>query len=216
MIVLLINSIYESFSGEIGTAFPQGERCIIVRTQGCNLKCPWCDTKDTIPMERDGAVKMTPTSILSHIQMRYPSTKNVLITGGEPLIQENIVDLIRKLTYLPRYNVQVETNGTIPMPDFGHFIMDLKPMSVLKSQKLLSIVEFHVKQLRPWDVLKVIVSEERDLYNSQKMIEDTLAKVAFSVVDSDRNLLKKTIDFAQSLPFDTAINVQIHKLLDIG
>jgi 7-carboxy-7-deazaguanine synthase len=107
---LKVHSIFESISGEAG-GFPQGTWCTFIRLQGCNLRCGWCDTSHS---QDSGApsIEMTPDEIFE----QYLQTKHVLITGGEPLCQqEALVPLVARLLHSGR-KVQIETNGSYPVP----------------------------------------------------------------------------------------------------
>lgn len=101
--------IYQSFQGE-GRNY--GEKCILIRLKGCNLRCSWCDTRDSWDYENsgnEGAVAKTIDEICDMIH-KY-KTKHLVITGGEPLLQQvELAELIRRL---PDYYIEVETNGTI-------------------------------------------------------------------------------------------------------
>lgn len=104
--MLKIDSITESISGEIGK-FVQGATCTIVRLAGCNLRCPYCDTKDTW-------TDMGSTPMRAYDVFKQIKTRNVLITGGEPLVQmDELEELVILLLSSGKYEVQIETNGSI-------------------------------------------------------------------------------------------------------
>jgi 7-carboxy-7-deazaguanine synthase len=99
-----INEIFYSVQGEgrwIG--YPS----IFVRASGCNLRCPWCDSKYALEEGKDIPIQ----NIMKRIS-GYPA-KRVTITGGEPTLQEE--ELVKLLRVLRRrkYSTQIETNGTI-------------------------------------------------------------------------------------------------------
>ena len=100
-----INSIFESISGEAGPVISQGAWTTFIRTQGCCLVCDYCDTPES--QDPDGGLEMGFEEILSLCQ-----TRNILITGGEPLLQEDMPDLITTLL-CSGHTVQIETNGMV-------------------------------------------------------------------------------------------------------
>lgn len=88
-----------------------GAPCTLIRLQGCNLHCAYCDTKDSIsPI---GGRSISDEDLLDFILSS--NLKDILITGGEPLVQRNALDTF--LYFIPiYYRVTIETNGTIPIP----------------------------------------------------------------------------------------------------
>lgn len=106
-----ISEIFESIQGE-GTNV--GKKSIFIRTSLCNLKCSWCDTKYTWDWENYDYSKEVHEMSINEIKQKIESftAKNIVITGGEPLIQQ--VELVSLLSSLSKkYFVEVETNGTI-------------------------------------------------------------------------------------------------------
>ena len=79
---LKVHSIFESISGEAG-GFPQGSWCTFLRLSGCNLRCRWCDTPDAQEVEAQ-TLDMSVKEICDSVGIY----KNILITGGEPLLQK--------------------------------------------------------------------------------------------------------------------------------
>ena len=78
---------------------------VFIRTTGCNLRCTYCDTKYSY---YEGEF-LTLDSILS--QVKSHPARHVCITGGEPLLQKNIHELMRTLCDL-EYVVSLETSGS--------------------------------------------------------------------------------------------------------
>ena len=105
---LLVHSIFHTIQGEGPLT---GHPAVFVRLAGCNLQCPKCDTEYT-----EGAQFMSATAVFAHVQRLHPGPVLVVITGGEPL-RQNIEPLCWLLADAD-YQVQIETNGTLPLPDF--------------------------------------------------------------------------------------------------
>ena len=85
---MVITEIFKSIQGESSFA---GLPCSFIRTTGCNLRCVWCDTQYAFY----GGKNMTIDEILAEIE---PHGCNLVeITGGEPMMQEEIPRLSSKL-----------------------------------------------------------------------------------------------------------------------
>lgn len=105
-----ISEIFYSVQGEIDIGVPS----IFVRFSGCNLitagnGCKWCDSK----YAQDGT-EMLLIEVVRRIVF-YSKCKNIVITGGESLLQrESLFSLIEELMLLGKeYNLSIETNGTL-------------------------------------------------------------------------------------------------------
>ena len=88
-----------------------GVPSVFLRTSGCNLRCTWCDTPytswnpegDDLPLD----------TILAHVRER--GSAHVVVTGGEPMIQQDIVQLTQRLKDLDLH-ITIETAGTVYQP----------------------------------------------------------------------------------------------------
>lgn len=106
--MIWISEIFYSIQGE---GILAGTPSVFVRTSGCNLRCVWCDTPYT-SWEPEGEHR-TVDSILSETQ-RYP-VRHVVLTGGEPMIAPEIVELTHRLREAGLH-ITVETAGTVFAP----------------------------------------------------------------------------------------------------
>ena len=99
--------IAETFSSINGEGVKAGQLAFFIRFTGCNLNCSYCDTKWA--NEADAPfIHMTAEKILE--AAKKSGIKNITVTGGEPLIQEEIIPLL-KLLCENNFNVEIETNG---------------------------------------------------------------------------------------------------------
>ncbi len=101
-------SISEIFYSVQGEGMLVGTPSVFVRTSGCNLRCHWCDTPYTSWKPEMEEQHMGP--ILANVR-RHWGTGHVVVTGGEPMIQPEIVQLTDGLKRLGLH-VTVETSGT--------------------------------------------------------------------------------------------------------
>jgi 7-carboxy-7-deazaguanine synthase len=98
---MVITEIFKSIQGESTFA---GLPCVFVRLTGCNLRCHWCDTAYAF----QGGQKMTVPDVMNKV--RQLGGKLVELTGGEPLLQEDIYPLADQLIG-EGFKVLVETSG---------------------------------------------------------------------------------------------------------
>jgi cyclic pyranopterin phosphate synthase len=84
----------------------------IALTQRCNLHCFYCHREGEIPGNH---IEMTPEEIYKIVSLAASfSVKNVKLTGGEPLLKTDILEIIRKIKSVPEIlEVSMTTNGTL-------------------------------------------------------------------------------------------------------
>lgn len=164
--------IVEKFVSINGEGKSAGELACFIRFAGCNLNCSYCDTKWANE-------KKAPYEIMSeeeiYAYIKESGVCNVTLTGGEPLIQENIGRLIRLLSRDKNLRVEIETNGAVSIKDFTDtgenvtITMDYKlPESGMEKYMVLD----NYRYLRPWDTVKFVVSDERDLDVAKSIIKE--------------------------------------------
>jgi 7-carboxy-7-deazaguanine synthase len=99
--MLTVNEIFHSIQGESRRA---GEPCVFVRLTACDLRCSWCDTPYAF---HEGSKRSTDDVLAEVATYQCPLVE---ITGGEPLLQEDVYPLMEQL--LARgHTVMVETGG---------------------------------------------------------------------------------------------------------
>ena len=206
--------IHEIFSTIQGEGYDTGIPCTFVRLFGCNVKCTYCDQ----PQCKSDLKKMSVGKVVDEI--RRLRIKNVCITGGEPLIQEEVYTLIYELVSLG-YAVSIETNGTVEIPDTVirsyKYVMDVKcPSSGVHHKNLFS----NLQVLHPSDEVKFVIADEEDYKFMKSVLRQypTHAKVLLSPM-FDPNL-KQTIgkdlcEWVLKDRLDVRIQIQMHKVLGV-
>lgn len=114
---LLVAETFTSFQGEGPSA---GQPAAFIRLSRCNLACSWCDTPYTWDWTRfrpDAEARRLPVGDLANWALAQPTTL-VVITGGEPLLQQTALLPLADELAREGCRIEIETNGTIaPRPD---------------------------------------------------------------------------------------------------
>lgn len=150
---LVIHEIYRSIQGESDYA---GLPCVFVRLTACQMRCVYCDT----PHAFNQGETMTLDAVLSRV--REWDDPLVEVTGGEPLLQPESLDLMRTLADEGR-TVLLETGGGLSIADVDrrvHVILDVKtPDSGEAEANLVS----NYDHLKPTDETKYVVCSDADV-----------------------------------------------------
>ena len=183
--------IFESLQGEGRNT---GRPCVFVRFAGCNLKCPWCDTD----VERKFSASLD--EILK--ELKQYKAKSVILTGGEPTIQEEMPELVAALKK-NGYWIGVETNGTSAADWLG--FVDYVACSPKRGAELA---------LTAADEVRVVASDEKAV-EFCKAIRKQIAATDYYVSPCDHD---GKIDFATAKSVLSqldgwSLSVQLHKLL---
>lgn len=209
--------VVEIFSSINGEGMRAGELAVFVRMQGCNLQCAYCDTqwanlKDAV------YTFMTSEEICREIAVY--GIKNVTLTGGEPLRQPEIMELIQLLLSEKKYRVEIETNGSVNLQPFtvGRyrpvFTMDYK-LAGSKMETEMDCDNF--KYLTAEDTVKFVVSDRMDLRRAKEIIEQ------YDLVNTCHVILSpvfENIEPAEIVEFmkeeqmnDVRLQLQLHKFI---
>jgi 7-carboxy-7-deazaguanine synthase len=183
--------IFHTIQGE-GPA--SGCPAVFIRASRCNLHCVWCDTDHTWnfegtpwPHEKDAtpgyrkfnksAVTIETTPAEAAVAILAHQCPRVVITGGEPLLQENefleMIHLIRE--QIPHCEFEVETNGTrIPSPSFFESIDQFNVSPKLANSAVSDALRLRPDALRffaasPKSWFKFVVAEPSDLVEIQSL-----------------------------------------------
>lgn len=208
-----IMSIFFSISGEINM-WPQGMPVIFIRFAGCNCRCGYCDTPDSIDSK---GTPMLVSDIMNEVA-KYP-TNRVLITGGEPLVQGNgLQTLVRELTSLG-YEVSIETNGSLFLylacqPDC--WVVDIKmPMSG-QYPKMLPIAR-HLEYTKNI-IFKIPVENETDFITAKGQLLETEGITDYMVAFSPVAPMTPVVLWELMKEHDLTwciLNIQLHKMIGL-
>ena len=152
---LNVSEIFHSIQGEGSMA---GLPCVFIRLQGCNLRCKWCDTPYALEIKEKADI-LTLRQTIDRIS-GY-KCKFIEFTGGEPLLQKNVLPLMQYLAE-NGYTIAVETNGNIDIgitPPGVIRIMDLKcPSSGMGDKNNFNNIE----KLNEGDNVKFVIADKED------------------------------------------------------
>ena len=211
--MLYLDDIFVSIQGE---STDSGLPCVFVRLFGCNVKCSYCDQ----PQKACNRKRVSVNNLLN--QIRRFKVPYVCITGGEPLIQQDVYSLIYELLS-EDYKVSIETNGCVPIEPCGYkrsykYVMDVKcPSSGVSDKNVLS----NLANLLPHDEVKFVIANEEDYKFAKRILRSypTSAKVLFSPMFDKKGkpvISQQLVDWLIKDKFYYArISVQIHKFLEV-
>jgi 7-carboxy-7-deazaguanine synthase len=203
--VLTINEIFYSIQGESTYA---GKPCVFVRLTGCDLRCSWCDT----PYAFSEGQKMSVDAVLQQVD-RYGSPL-VEVTGGEPLLQEDVYPLMERL---------LESGRTVLLETGGQIDVSRVPLAVIKVMdvKCPASGESHrnewgnIDRLGSRDQVKFVIKDRGDYEFARDLVvrhalDRRCAAVLFSPVHDvlEPKALSEWI-LADRLP--VRLQLQIHK-----
>lgn len=209
--------VVERFLSINGEGQQEGQLAVFIRFAGCNLTCSYCDT--SWANEKDVPhTLMTSGEIYEYI--KKTGVRNVTLTGGEPLLEPNIKELLLKLSADSSLQVEIETNGSVLLDKFiglengPSFTMDYKlPSSGM--EKLMALDNF--KYLSRKDTVKFVSGSMEDLFRAKEIIEKydlvNKTRVYISPVFGKINLDKIVEFMVENKLNGVNLQVQLHKII---
>ena len=149
---MVITEIFKSIQGESTFA---GLPCIFVRLTGCNLRCHWCDTAYAF----HGGKKMTVDDVLG--QVHQLGGKLVEITGGEPLLQDDVYPLTNRLL-ADGFRVLVETSGERNIGHLPRAVIKVLDVKCPGSGEGGTFCADNLEALEKKDQVKFVIADEND------------------------------------------------------
>ncbi len=205
--MLTVNEIFHSVQGESTHA---GRPCVFVRLTACDLRCSWCDTPYAFTEGR----KMSVDEVLERVDSYGCDV--VEVTGGEPLLQDDVYPLMQRLLDSGR-TVMIETGGHIDVsrvPVGVIRVIDVKCPGSGESEKNHWA---NLDRLVPTDEVKFVIKDRTDYEFARDLVAERglagkCAAVLFSPVHgvmSPRQLTEWVL--ADNLP--VRVQLQIHKYI---
>ncbi len=189
---MVITEIFKSIQGE-GTR--AGLPCIFVRLTGRNLRCTWCDTAYAF----HGGKKMSVEEVFGRVDElagrvedmtgSKASVPLVELTGGEPLLQEEIYPLAEKLL-AAKYDVMIETSGERFIGKLPREVIKIVDVKCPDSGEADTFEMRNLEALSENDEVKFVLSTRRDYefardFTSQHELARRVKQVLFSPVFED-------------------------------
>ena len=209
--------VVEKFVSINGEGRLCGQLAIFIRFAGCNLNCSYCDT--TWANEKNVSYdSMSSMDIYEYI--KSTKVKNITLTGGEPLLQNGILELLEVLSKDTELSVEIETNGSVLINKFCNiknppsFTMDYKlPSSNMEDKMDLANFEYLTKN----DTVKFVCGSSDDLSKSKYIIDKynliDKASVYISPVFGEINI-SDMVDFMKYNNMNNVnLQIQIHKII---
>jgi len=204
---LTINEIYESIQGESTWA---GLRCVFVRLTFCDLRCNYCDTEYAF---YEGKKRRLPEIIEEVLAFACPLVE---ITGGEPLLQKNVLPLMTALCDAG-CTVLIETSGAHDISTIDprvHRIMDLKtPGSGECERNLWSNITY----LERRDEVKFVIGSREDYeWSRDRVREHDLAVLCGTVLFSPifgRIEPREIVEWIIADKLPVRFQLQMHKFI---
>lgn len=211
-----IYNVVERFVSINGEGNKSGILAVFIRFKGCNLNCSYCDTK-WANLDRVESERLTAEEIYHYI--KSTGIKNVTLTGGEPLIQNRINDLLEILCEDENLEVEVETNGSKSIASFIHykkrpiFTIDYKLEKMLRKEMCLQNFEYIV----PNDCIKFVCETIENLKYAESVIRkyslDEKCTVIFSPVYGKMKL-DRIVKYVKRRKINgVKVQIQLHKLI---
>ena len=224
-----IIEVFKSIQGEGKYA---GTPQVFVRFFKCNMHCVWCDTPHSIGDTTEKYREVTAGELMAEIIAHADQTKDISLTGGEPLLQADFIEELARSLKEEGMRIHLDTNGTLPeamakVIDWIDVIaMDLKlPSSTEQSSYWKEHADF-LEMVRNKDVfLKTVVSKkttEEDIVRAKNMVRaiapETLFILQPNTFDLGEGVMNQCTLFEQICSEDlknVRILPQMHKMMKI-
>ena len=190
-----VNEIFYSLQGE---GLHTGTPAVFLRLSGCNLRCPFCDTK------HESFTEMTEEEIVEKVSA-YPS-RTIVITGGEPMLQLNAS--LTRLLHKAGFTIHIETNGSRLIPEGAE--IDWVTCSPKDGGKVI---------IQHIDELKVVFmgknsGQDMTQYDELKASEYRLQPLDTGNETQNLTVRQQTIDYILANP-KWKLSLQTHKILNV-
>lgn len=203
-------NIIEIFASVQGETSLSGLPTTFIRLAACNLRCTWCDTNYSFG-------RGTPMSLEEIIdQTQKNNCRHVCVTGGEPLLQENVYPLMKTLAD-QNYRLSLETGGSLSIEKVDprvKTILDIKcPGSGMSHKNLWS----NIPLLNANSEVKFVILDRTDYeyakeictkHNLYEAVNEVLFSPVFGVMEA-----KTLVEWILQDQLPIRLNLQLHKFI---
>ena len=204
--MLTVNEIFHSIQGESTRA---GDPCVFVRLTACDLRCSWCDTEYAFYEGR----KMSIDDVVEKVDSY--GCPLVEITGGEPLLQEGVYELMDRLI-AGGHTVMLETGGHRPIDRVPRDVIKIVDVKCPGSGEAAKNDWKNLERLAPHDEVKFVIADRVDYEFARDVVCRRLTARAGAILFAPVHgaLDPKTLSewvLADRLP--VRIQLQLHKFI---
>jgi len=204
---MVITEIFKSIQGESTFA---GLPCIFVRLTGCNLRCHWCDTAYAF----HGGRKMSVEEVMARIHQL--GGRLVEVTGGEPLLQEDVYPLAEQLLG-EGYRVLIETSGERYVGRLPKAVIKVLDVKCPGSGECGSFCTDNLAVLETKDQIKFVIGDENDYLYARDFINQNalcgrVGEVILSPVFAQLHP-RQLAEWILRDGLDVRLGLQIHKFI---
>lgn len=223
-----VHSIFYTIQGEGPYA---GCPAVFVRLAGCNLRCHFCDTDFT-----SSSIHMSPSLLCNEINLAAPGCPLIVITGGEPMLQNIALFVTSVSAHLPYVTtIQIETAGTV-WPKGLEAVLGGEPnVFIVVSPKTPKVHPMISRYAETWKYIVSAEEEQHDGFPAESTqipgkrvdlarppSDDDVCENGFEVClqpmdEHDRIKNEANVSFVrnQCLHYGFRVSLQIHKLLGV-
>ncbi len=204
--MLTVNEIFHSIQGESTRA---GSACVFVRLTACDLRCSWCDTPYAFYEGRKMSVDEVMAAVVGY---KCPLVE---VTGGEPLLQEGVYELMDRLL-AGGFTVMLETGGHRPIDRVPVDVIKIVDVKCPGSGEADKNEWDNLDRLAPHDEVKFVVADRADYEFARDVVARrqlaSRAAILFSPVHGtlDPKALSEWV-LADRLP--VRVQLQLHKII---
>ncbi len=205
-----INEIFLSIQGE---GLYTGEKMVFIRTEYCNLRCSWCDTKYSFYEGREMSIDEITASV-ERLNSEHRANW-ICLTGGEPLLQRDVSNLVSSLS--KSYSILLETSGSIDikrfLPNYANVRKDVD-FKLPSSGMYRKFNDRNISYMEKGDYIKFVVKDIKDFsvaLDEIRKIDPEIQMVIQPVYGTDPKWLAD--EFIARVPSNARLMLQEHKYI---
>jgi organic radical activating enzyme len=196
--------VVEIFYSIQGEGVYAGSAMIFIRLFGCNLKCSWCDTPESLA--GCGYKEMTSVEILKEIEPFLKKCERVCITGGEPYAQK--IEALVQLLHNVGAWIHIESNGTLVRPLGVPLWLTISPKTGAKVSN---------EKLDRASEIKYIIDgpQSVDYIKADLVRVDPNKKVFVQAESCKPDNIQMAVEFVKNSNGRIRLSTQLHKYLKV-